>query len=367
MRFETERHRLAEAMGPRGRRDSRWIRRAVDGSPRHLFAPDRLWRWQGDGYAPVDRAGDEQRWAATVYGGPYDPTVIQVTGGRATASLSCPAIVADMLDALRVQPDHRVLELGTGAGWNAALLAQRAGPDRVTSVELDPELAARALERLDLAGAQVAVRVADGDTGWPPRAPYDRLICTYAVPAVPWTWVAQIRPGGRIVTPWGRLGHVALTVANDGRSASGPVRGLATFMPSRTSPATADWREVRGDRPPHDSRPLTRDLRPLDDPHLRFALRVALPEVRVIVRENRGVTVWLHDAAASWATLSAPDHGAGTVHQGGPRHLVEELTRAWDGWLAAGGPKPSDFGMTVEAHRQYVWCRDATAGPRWPV
>ncbi|MER6142455.1 methyltransferase domain-containing protein [Streptomyces sparsogenes] len=143
-----------------------------------------------------------------------------------------------MLDSLLVEPGDRVLELGAGTGWNAALPAERAGPGRVVSVEVDAELAAAAAGRLKAAGADVAVEVGDGAAGWPPGAPYDRLISTYAVSTVPWAWVEQTRPGGRIVTPWGRMGHVALTVADDGRSATGWMQGLALFMPARGASPT---------------------------------------------------------------------------------------------------------------------------------
>lgn len=94
-----------------------------------------------------------------------------------------------------------MLELGTGTGWNAALLARRAGAGRVVSVEADPESAASARARLDAAVARVEVVVADGGDGWSAGAPYKRVVSTYAVERVPWSWVAQARPGERIVTP----------------------------------------------------------------------------------------------------------------------------------------------------------------------
>ncbi|MFJ8098662.1 protein-L-isoaspartate O-methyltransferase family protein [Streptomyces griseofuscus] len=149
-----------------------------------------------------------------------------------------------MLDSLKLSPADRVLELGTGLGWNAALLAERAGPGRVVSVEVDAQLTAAAQTRLHAAGLDVEVHTGDGAAGWPPGAPYDRLIATYAVESVPWAWMEQTRPGGRIVTSWGRLGHVALTVAEDGRSASGWVQGLATFMPARGTDQGLEWSHI---------------------------------------------------------------------------------------------------------------------------
>ena len=211
---------------------------------REAFAPDRVWDWDGLAYVPVDRDVDPRRWQELVHAGPDDATVTQVTEGQATCSLSCPSVVADMLRLAHVRPGERVLELGAGAGWNAALLGCRAGPGRVVSVEVDPALAGQAQQRLDAAGVGVAVEVGDGADGWPAGAPYDAVIATYAVETVPWAWVAQCRPGGRIVTPWGLRGHLALTVADDGRSASGRIAGMGAFMASRAASVRRGWAET---------------------------------------------------------------------------------------------------------------------------
>ncbi|MEE1927421.1 methyltransferase domain-containing protein [Streptomyces sp. TRM 70351] len=366
---EDLREQAAQAMADGGRwpADSPWVRQAMQALPRDRYAPGRLWRWTGDAYVPVDRAADPRGWAAEVYGGPGVAAVTQVTDGRASSSLSAPAVVADMLDAVMLEPGQRVLELGTGTGWNAALLAWRAGSGRVVSVETDSRLALAARERLDAAGAEVAVEVADGQAGWPAGAPYDRVIATYAVEEVPAAWVTQTRPGGRIVTPWGRLGHVALTVAADGRSATGWMQGLAMFMSARGAAPALGWRQVRGDAPPRRERRLTRDLRPLrDSADLLFAVRVVLPDVQVLTRtEGDQVTVWLHDGVSSWATLVG-SHAV--VYGGGPRDLAAELDQAWEWWLRRGSPGLYDFGMTVavEPHSQVVWCGNPHAGPYWP-
>nr|WP_269078182.1 protein-L-isoaspartate O-methyltransferase [Streptomyces sp. YIM 121038] len=286
--------------------------------------------------------------------------------------MSCQAVVVDMLDSLLLEPGHRVLELGTGCGWNAALLSWRTGPHRTVSVETDPELARTARRALERAGAAVAVEAADGTGGWPPGALYDRMIATYAVERIPWAWVAQTRPGGRIVAPWGHLGHVALTVAEDGQSAAGWVQGLAQFMPARgTEAAEPDFLQVRGRGESDDERPFLRDLAPLsDDAHLRFALRVALPDLCITVAADEdGLNAWIHDGAASWAVLSAVGDGKTIADQGGPRRLADELETAWDAWLQEGCPDLYDYGMTVTdgGATQYMWAHDPVTGPRWPI
>lgn len=346
--------------------DSPWVRPAVEDLPRHLFAPDRVWAWDGSVYVPADRGTEAGRWAELVYPRPDRATITQITDGLPSSSLSCQAVVVDMLDSLMVEPGHQVLELGTGAGWNAALLAARAGPGRVTSVEVDPRLAAESRNRLDSVGAGVNVVNGDGSHGSRENAPYDRVIATYAVDKVPWTWVEQTRPGGRIVTPWGRLGHVALTVADDGSSASGWMQGLAQFMPSRGTSQGLPWDQVRGDDAPETNGSFARDLRHLHaDVSLLFALRVVLPDVRILTTAGDGVTAWLHDGHSSWATLTAPESGAPMVYQGGPRRLAEETDRAWRKWQDAGEPGLYDFGMTRTPTRQYIWSGDKDTGTRW--
>ncbi|MGW7001370.1 protein-L-isoaspartate O-methyltransferase family protein [Streptomyces sp. NPDC054933] len=371
VQFEELRQPLADAMDARGDWPERspWIRDAVAALPRHDFAPDRLWEWDGHAYVSVDRTAEEARWADLVYGGPDDAAVTQVTDGLATSSLSCQGVVVDMLDSLLLEPGHTVIELGAGTGWNAALCAWRAGSGRVTSVEVDAGLAAAAQARLDAVGAGVTVVLGDGAAGWPQAAPYDRLIATYAVDTVPWPWIEQTRAGARLVFPWGRLGHVALTVADDGQSATGWVQGLAQFMPARGTDTGRDWQQIRGTGTPEDERAIVRDLAPLrNDQHLRFALRVQLPDVQITTAVDKdGVNAWLHDGASSWATLSALGGGRTVAHEGGPRRLADELEAAWDGWLADGSTVLWDYGMTVERDWQYVWCRDPESGPRWPL
>ncbi|MBW1596490.1 methyltransferase domain-containing protein [Streptomyces sp. JJ38] len=369
MSLDARWRRLAEEMGNEGcwPTDSPWVRAAMDTAPRHRFAPERVWEWEATQWVPVDRSLSPERWAAAVYGGPYDSTVTQVEDGLPSSSLSCPSVVADMLDSLVVEPGHLVLELGTGSGWNAALLALRAGSDRVTSVEVDPRLAAEAAKRLTDAGLGVTVQAGDGALGWPDGAPYDRLIATYAVDRVPWAWVRQTRPGGRIVTPWGRLGHVALTVAEDGGSASGWVQGLATFMPSRGVDQGRAFHEVRRRAEEAGTEePFARSAAPLSDPSLQFALRVQLPDVRVATRSAGKLgTAWLHDGHTSWALLTDHPDGRTTVAHGGPRRLDTEVTLGWDRWEREGSPSLYDFGMTRTEHDQWIWSDHNGIRRRW--
>ena len=117
-------------------------------------------------------------------------------------TISQPYIVALMTEQLRLMPEHHVLEIGTGSGYQAAVLGRLAA--RVTSVERIEELAERSRETLERLGiTNVRVILSDGTLGWPEDAPYDRIIVTAAAPNVPKALIDQLADGGRIVIPVG--------------------------------------------------------------------------------------------------------------------------------------------------------------------
>ncbi len=117
-------------------------------------------------------------------------------------TISQPYIVAFMTEALRISPHHRVLEIGTGTGYQTAILAQLA--DRVYSIERHEPLShAAALRLQELGITNVEVTTGDGSVGWGEHAPYDRIIVTAASPDVPSQLVEQLTEGGRMIVPVG--------------------------------------------------------------------------------------------------------------------------------------------------------------------
>jgi protein-L-isoaspartate(D-aspartate) O-methyltransferase len=117
-------------------------------------------------------------------------------------TISQPLIVAVMTHLLRLQPDARVLEIGTGSGYQCAILAELAA--LVVTVEVDAELAARARASLEAQGYRnIEFQVGDGAAGWPPQTPYDGILVTAAAPWVPPALVEQLKQGGRVVIPIG--------------------------------------------------------------------------------------------------------------------------------------------------------------------
>lgn len=347
--------------------------------PRHRFIPDIVWiKNQGHWptLLPVRREDDPVRWLELTYGD--DAVITQIddgnpdgpglAGAMQTSSASAPGIVAVMLAALDAQPGHRVCEIGTGTGYNAALLAHRLGADQVISIEVDPEIATQASNALAKAGyGAVTVVTGDGAQGHSARAPYDRTIATAAVHRIPYAWVEQCQPGGRILLPWannyaGAL--VALTVDEHG-TASGGIVGESSFMwlrgqRERRGPVA----DIVGDE---DQAETSRTgLHPYwvsGDLGARFTIGRQVPNCQWRYwpyDDQAGLGVlWLLDfRSRSWARLThnTPDCSDDEflVHQHGPRRLWKEVEAAHQWWVNHGKPGPDRWRFTVTPTGQKV-------------
>ena len=134
-------------------------------------------------------------------GDAYADTPLPILLGQ---TISAPSMIAIMLEEADLRPGLKVLDVGTGSGYNAALLAAIVGAEGVVSIERHAELLDFA--RGNLAAARCAVRlvVGDGTLGYKPQAPYDRIVVTAGAPRIAKSWIAQTRVGGRIVAPIGR-------------------------------------------------------------------------------------------------------------------------------------------------------------------
>jgi len=174
--FEAEREAMVKyQIEARGIKDRRVIE-AMRKVPRHLFVPP------------------EYRDAA------YEDRPLPIGEGQ---TISQPYIVALMTEALGLKGGERVLEIGTGSGYQAAILAELAG--EVYTIEIVPSLAKRAEELLrDLGYDNVHVSQGDGSFGWPEAAPFDAIILTCAAPRVPERLLEQLKDKGRMVLPLGR-------------------------------------------------------------------------------------------------------------------------------------------------------------------
>jgi protein-L-isoaspartate(D-aspartate) O-methyltransferase len=177
------RARLVDELRASGRLTSGPVEAAFRAVPRHVFLPE---------LDPVSQAYQDEAF------------VIKTDeGGLPVSSSSQPAIMAIMLEQLGVAAGQRVLEIGTGTGYNAALMSRLVGPGgSVVSVDIDPEVADRARANLVAAGyPDVIVICGDGGFGAPEFAPYDRIIVTAGASDLAPEWLAQLGPGGRIALP----------------------------------------------------------------------------------------------------------------------------------------------------------------------
>src|SRR5262249_43998413 len=146
-------------------------------------------------------------------------------------TISQPFMVAVMTDLLELKPDDTVLEIGTGLGYQAAILAELSG--KVYSVEVIDELARRAIQRLKRQGyTNVEVRIGNGYSGWPEHPPFDKVMVRAAPDLTPPPLIYQLKPGGRMVIPVGMPDAQQLVVAEkdlNGRMA------MKQIMPVRFS------------------------------------------------------------------------------------------------------------------------------------
>lgn len=204
--YERERLRMVdEQIARRGLQDPRLLS-AMRTVPRHRFVPP-----------------DELDWA-------YSDGPLPIGHGQ---TISQPYIVALMTDRLHLAPTARVLEVGTGSGYQAAILGKMAA--EVHTIEVIPELARRAEAILgELGFAHVHVHVGDGSLGWPEAAPYDGILVAAAAPDVPPPLLDQLAEGGRLVLPVGSRGFQELQVWERRGGALHCERGIpVAFVPLR--------------------------------------------------------------------------------------------------------------------------------------
>ncbi|MGD2113596.1 MAG: protein-L-isoaspartate(D-aspartate) O-methyltransferase [Acidobacteriota bacterium] len=180
---ERRRRMVREHIAARGVSDPR-VLEAMAEVPRHLFVREHLRRKA------------------------YGDHALPIEGGQ---TISQPYVVALMTEMLRIEPGHTVLEIGTGSGYQTAILARLA--KWVYSLERVPELAKIAMGRLrDLGLDNVKVVIFDGSMGWAEAAPYDRILVTAGAPAAPEPLVEQLGPDGRLLIPEGSRGSQRLVL-----------------------------------------------------------------------------------------------------------------------------------------------------------
>ncbi|GCB49245.1 protein-L-isoaspartate(D-aspartate) O-methyltransferase [Streptomyces sp. NL15-2K] len=339
MDWETHARRLAADVV---RPESRWYEPLAT-TPRHVFVP-RWWARDDQGWELRDGLTDPEAWMQTAYA---DRTLVTRIGsahadhadpgatiamGKPTSSSTLPGLVVTMYRHAMIADDSRVL-VTTGTGYGTALLCRRLGDERLTSVDIDPHLVKVAGERLDSIGLHPHTAVVD-ITGDLPGA-YDRIVSTVSVRPVPASWLAALRPGGRLVTTLAGTGLIVTADKTEDGGAVGRVEpDAAGFMRTRHGddyerPTDELWERVKRADGEHASTSRYPLLYVPDSWEVMSMLELLVPGIdhRMAVDGDER-TVWMLHPDGSWARATAAGFlDSPTVHQGGPRRLWDELER----------------------------------------
>ncbi|MFD4904979.1 protein-L-isoaspartate O-methyltransferase family protein [Kitasatospora purpeofusca] len=322
--------------------DSRW-RTPVSQVPRHLLMP-RWWEpGEGGGWRLQIGEKDPDLWARRAYG---DRSVVTSVGGlhadhattddiptgHTTSSATLTALVVKMLRHARINAEHDVLDIGTGAGGLTAVASLRLGADYVTSVDVDSYLTEVATARLD--GMGLRPRLLTLDATGPIPGSYDRIVATVSARPVPVSWLQALHRGGRLVTTIADTALILTAWKDPDGGATGVIeRDWAGFMVTRNGPTyppgldglfkvarESDGEEVKSFRYP------VADIR--DSWEVWSMLTINTPGIQIDFEERPGKrAAYLVHPDGSWARAEAERYESPTVHQSGPRRLWNDLER----------------------------------------
>lgn len=371
---------LAERLATDGVLDDPAWRAAVEEVPRHVFVPYFYDQRADGGWTRTD-AGSPS-WLETVYDDVPLVTTLATTptGSRVTVSSSTkPGLMLRMLAALDVHDGDRILEIGTGTGYNAGLLAHRLGDGHVYSVDVGAQLVDAAGDRLASLGYAPLLVATDGAHGLPDHAPYDKILATCSVPAVPWAWAKQLRHGGAVLVDLKRGSHAGNLVLLSQRGDRLEGRFLprwAAFMAIRgtdtTSEPTGRVSTVRLDEGSPSSTRL--DPHPWVEPVPWFLAASRMPRtVRFgyLGMTDTGLTWAVHvgDDGSWCAVRRQPDaRGLHDVLEHGPIAIWTSYEQTRDEWLGLGRPGWDRLGLTVMPDGQHrVWLDDPDGTHRWDL
>jgi methyltransferase of ATP-grasp peptide maturase system len=356
-------------------------RDAICAVPRHELVPHCYEQNSDSSWRKLDDSnGRRDRWLDTIYS---DITLITAladvppevgTGQVAVSSSTMPSLMVSMLEALNLRAGDRVLEIGTGTGYNAGLLSHRLGSGNVFSVDVDPELVELARMRLAAIGYTPALVARDGEQGLAEYAEYDRIISTCAVPVIPRAWIDQTRQGGLILTdfkPSGHAGNLVL-LERQGHTATGRFLPIwAGFMTMRHTTETSKPRQPRRARSQARERCTSAPPQPWMHPVPWFLAQFTMPEnltygQKINDRTGEPDGTFFSATDGSWCEVSAnDDNGIRRVIEAGPVSLWTTFETAYEQWRAAGQPSWERFGLTVTADAHTVWLDQPDSDTCW--
>ncbi|MBB5159543.1 methyltransferase domain-containing protein [Saccharopolyspora phatthalungensis] len=354
-----------------------WIA-AVRETPRHVLVPQFYEQEPGTGeWREVTSSGDGLQRIYSNTGlftkiGP-DPLWGYTVG---LSSTSTPGLMTRMLEALDVHDGHRVLGIGTGTGYNAALLCHRLGEQHVVSVDVEADLVELARGRLAELGYRPTLAAVDGAGGFPDAAPYDRTIATCAVPRVPWAWIDQVRDSGLVLVDVKRAisaGNLVLLRRNGDYAEGRFDSSWGSFMPLRT-------RDTQHVQPPDRDRTSTKPrtssigyLRPWENTVAWFLAALTMPQNVVFgftpdPDTGQPGDVFLYAPDGSWAEIAnQPEDGHFLVWEGGPHRLWSHVEQARTLYKQAGQPGWGRLGLSATPQRQWIWIDDPRGTLTWEI
>ncbi|HEY6421953.1 MAG TPA: methyltransferase domain-containing protein [Pseudonocardiaceae bacterium] len=379
---------LAEQLTAAGKLTSAVWRDAVCAVPRHELVPEVFRQDRIDQYDETWRQLDtatgagREEWLDQVYSTAALITALDRTSEppRLLSTSSMPGLMTRMLETLDVRDGNRVLEIGTGTGYNAALLCHRLGDANVFSVDIEPHLVDLAHQRLARLGYHPTLVASDGAAGLPEDAPFDRIIATCSVPAVPWEWVTQARLGGVILTDL----KTSLLAGSLVRLTRYPtVRRDRSTGPTRLSWAYATTPSVRAQPPfpgPAGSPPVSVSTRTTTlNPRTpwtslivwflaSFDLGTDISLGYIGFKDGQPTATSITIGDGSWAEIAlAEEAGVHQVSEGGPRRVWRIIEDTHALWNELGQPGWNHFGLTVTEDHQQVWLDTPTSTHTWSL
>lgn len=340
---------------------------AIAATPRHELVPA-AYQQQPDGsWTAIDTCSADG--LALVYSPATLVTHVDAEG-RAVSSSTKPDLMVRMLETLDVHDGHRVLEIGTGTGYNAALLAHRLGDGNVFSLDVDPDFIAAATQRLARIGRRPRLQVRDGIHGWPDHAPYDRIIVTCSVPTVPWAWAQQLTPGGKLlvdVKVGTGAGNLALLHRHHDRLEGRFTPWWAAFIGMRhhgdtsphRAPKTATSRQRTTTAPPQPWS-THREVWMLASLALPPGLRYGYT-LDPATRTPKAATLSAPDGSVCEIELTTTENGSRHVREGGPTPLWAPIEHAYQRWQRWNQPRWERFGLTITPTTQTLWLDEPLA------
>jgi protein-L-isoaspartate O-methyltransferase len=283
--------------------------------------------------------------------------------------------MALMLDALNIEPAMRILEIGTGTGYNAALLTALTGdPHLVTSIDIDAlaiEQAQKALK--DVVGEGITVVQGDGSQGYRENAPYDRIIVTASTTTVPWAWVEQLASNGLLVCVlqphYAMLGGI-LRVEKQGESLRGRVLNTASFMALRGTTYPKRKIQISFSAPVIESfhfEPAFFHPQLLrEDVHFAFFLYSLLPDLYVFQRRQENMMVFYQEATPQGYLVFRSSVVELRGEPSCARKLWSRLVRLYSFWLHCGEPKITQYHFSMEASSNQALSLTTPNGIIWP-